>query len=382
MPNIHSISSLSVVILFITLNLSACQSNTIKTEVSDASSSSNILTASEIGLAPNQIFQPILSKIQQQTKIPILLPSYIPESNNPHLIALVEKAHSLEYRVMLAFDEDCTGGTACRLGSISGESVNQNFEEDGEKVTLANNITGYFIDATCGANCSDSTLSWIDNNNRYKVALQAGKLETLMKMANSAILASSLKDTNNIEANSNTKNKAFTISAEGIGLAKLGMTFGELKQKLGKDSKYKILSPFMVDLDAIAVIQSGEIQYYILYPVETNFSNNSSIEILMTENPNYLTREGVGIGTTIKEAETLYGNAILYFNTLNESREYIRFDNQPAQNIYFRPTSSNSDFAGVYSSFDNEYNETDKFHDDATIKSIQIICSSPYCNRQ
>lgn len=377
MLNLQNISFLLVVILFTGLNLSACQTKAIETEVLDSSSSSNMVTVSETESTPNKIFQPILSKIQKQTKIPILLPSDIPESDHPRLLAILEQVNSLEYKVMLAFDEYCTGGTACRLGSISGNSVEEDFVPDGEKVTLANHITGYFTDAQCGANCSDATLSWIDNNIHYQVALKAGKQDTLVKMANSAI-ANPVKEINSTAENPDQEE--FTISAAGIGLAKLGMTFGELKQSQSKNREYRIESPFMVDLDAIAVIESREVQYYILYPSSSNFTDKSPIEILMTENQNYLTKEGVAVGTKIRKVETIYGNATLYFNTLNESREYIRFDNQPAQNIYFRPTVSDSDFAGIYSDSNTEYNETEKFHDGAVIKSIQVICSPDNCN--
>ena len=196
-------------------------------------------------------------------------------------------------------------------------------------------------------------------------------------LSNQEITANSLKDINNTTGSSPTQKEAITISASGIGIAKLGMTFGELKQKLSQNTEYKIISPFMVDLDAVAVIQSGEVQYYILYLADSNFTDNSPLEILMTENPSYLTQEGVGVGTKIKQAETIYGNAKLYYNTLNESREYIRFDHQPAPNIYFRPTFSDS--AGIYSSDNAEYNETEEFHDDATIKLIQVICPPDYC---
>lgn len=380
MSNIQNISFLSVVILFTALNLSACQTKVIETQVVDSSNPANIVDVLETKLTPHLIFQPILSKIQKQTRIPIFLPSYIPESDQPRLLAILENVNSSEYKIMLAFDENCTGGTACRLGSISGDSVEAKFVPDGEEVTLVHNITGYFIDANCAANCSDATLSWIENNIHYLVSLKAGKQDTLVKMANSAIASNFSKDITNTEENSHNQKEDFVISASGIGLAKLGMTFGELRQKSTKNSEYKIISPFMVDLDAVAVIQSGEVQYYILYPTNSNFTDNSFIEILMTDSPSYLTKEGVGVGTKIKQAETIYGNASLYYNTLNESREYIRFDNQPAPNIYFRPTFSDSGFAGIYSDSNAEYNETDEFRDGTAIKSIQVVCPPDDCN--
>lgn len=164
----------------------------------------------------------------------------------------------------------------------------------------------------------------------------------------------------------------FLISEEGIGFAKLGMTLQQLKQKLGTEAKFEVVSPFMVDWDAIAVYQTGTVQYYILYPSGTTLSNSEKIELLLTDNPNYRTVEGVGTGTSLIQAEAIYGKAILSYNTQNESREQARFTNYSPQNIIFQPTVSSRSFAGIYPSPSGEYNETKNFHDSAIIRSVFV----------
>jgi hypothetical protein len=126
----------------------------------------------------------------------------------------------------------------------------------------------------------------------------------------------------------------------------------------------------MVDLDAIAVNKSGEVQYYILYPAGTTFSDANSIELLLSDNSNFRTVEGVGPGTSLKQAEAVYGDATLSYNTQNESREQVRFANQPDQNVTFQTTATNQQFAGIYTSVSGEYNETKQFQKSATIRSI------------
>ncbi len=141
---------------------------------------------------PHPIFREILPVLKTQTSLPIRLPAYIPETDghNP-IYALLEIATTSEYRIMLAFTENCTGGNACRLGNIFAEAnTSKTPTLTGEAVPLANGITGYFTDATCGANCSDSTLVWEQNNVRYTVAIKAGKVATLVKVTNSAIAIS------------------------------------------------------------------------------------------------------------------------------------------------------------------------------------------------
>lgn len=138
---------------------------------------------------PNPVFEPILSRLKQDTKIPILLPDYIfgVDGATP-VYAIVETANPSQYEIMLAFTEDCTGGTACRIGSVSGQAIApENPPIAGETVDLDGGIQGYFVDAVCGANCSDSTVTWEQNGTRYAIGIKAGKPEELVKMANSAI---------------------------------------------------------------------------------------------------------------------------------------------------------------------------------------------------
>ncbi len=163
-----------------------------------------------------------------------------------------------------------------------------------------------------------------------------------------------------------------TISAKGIGPAKLGMTLGQLKQVLGSNAEFKVVSPFMVDLDAIAVSKFGKVEYYILYPSGTTFSNSDVIELLLTDNPNFRTAKGVGPGTPLKQAEAIYGDATLSYNTQNESREQARFTSQPAKNITFQPTAPNQNFAGIYPSPAGEYNKTKKIQGSASIRSVLV----------
>lgn len=162
------------------------------------------------------------------------------------------------------------------------------------------------------------------------------------------------------------------ISEQGIGSAQLGMSLQQLKQTLGSEAKFEQVSPFIVDFDAIAVYQLAKVQYYIIYPSGTTFSDSDVIELLLTDNPQYRTAEGGGVGTTLPQAEAIYGEAILSHNTQAESREMVRFTNYSSQNIIFRPVVASESFAGIYPSSSAEYNETKKFHDSATIRSILV----------
>ncbi|MEH1848895.1 MAG: hypothetical protein V7L25_28990 [Nostoc sp.] len=147
------------------------------------------LIAQQSKIQPHPVFKSILLKLKQKTQIKILLPKFIPESDGENPIyAIIEAATQNKYDILLGFSPDCNGGTACRLGVLSAEAVTSKTPRlTGKPVSLAKGITGYFVDFTCGANCSDATLTWRQKGVQYVVGLKAGERTSLVKMANSAI---------------------------------------------------------------------------------------------------------------------------------------------------------------------------------------------------
>lgn len=171
------------------------------------------------------------------------------------------------------------------------------------------------------------------------------------------------------------------ISPKGISVAQLGMTLGELKQKLGADVELTVQSPFIVDFDALAVRKAGAVEYYILYLAGQSFTDSDVIQGLLTDNPKFQTAEKVGPGTPLSQAEQAYGKVTLSYNTQNESREYARFANQPASNISFSTGNGSTSPAGIYASPTGDYNETQQFKEGATIQSILVVCLTEDCTQ-
>lgn len=181
------------------------------------------------------------------------------------------------------------------------------------------------------------------------------------------------------------------ISADGIGQARLGMTLGKLKQISQPETEFKLIPSFMVDINAIAVKQNGLVQYYILYPAGSTShadgstpTDNDPIALLMTDNQNYQTSEGVKVGTLIKQAEDIYGDAILAYNIEGESREYITFGAKNPPNIrfrasYFKLISDGLGFSGIYPEYPGVSYTTDKYQANAVIAVIEVGCDQNSC---
>lgn len=221
-------------------------------------------------------------------------------------------------------------------------------------------------------------------------------LAVLLLSACSSLTVESPIKANKVVSSSKTEAESvadeFLISADGIGKAKLGMTIAELKEILDGDTKFEVVSPLMVDVNAIAVSKDGLVQYYVLYPAGTTShpdkstpTDNDPIALLMTDNYKYQTNEGVGAGTLIKEAEDIYGNAILSYNLEGESKEYITFSDGDLDNINFKTSSfkSTSDglgLSGIYPEYPGVAYTTDKYREDAAIAAIEVSCTPELCS--
>jgi hypothetical protein len=135
------------------------------------------------------IFQSALSQLLKATRVPLRLPAYLAaEEETNQLYAVIDELKATSYAVQVAFAPDCEGGNACNYGFVAGAARDPRAPRlKGKPVRLAQGLTGYFIDATCGATCGYSTLSWWQGGYEYTVGIKAAELSALRQMANSAI---------------------------------------------------------------------------------------------------------------------------------------------------------------------------------------------------
>jgi hypothetical protein len=144
-------------------------------------------------------FLPVMTVLKKKTSLRLAIPTALPKSyvDRDEFYCTVTKLKPYEYEVMIGYTVDCSGGNACRLGSLYGKRTGQNrirgtedyhFERNQAKpVQLRQGITGYFVDATCGANCSDSKIFWTVKGWEYMVGLKVGSLSQVKQFAISAI---------------------------------------------------------------------------------------------------------------------------------------------------------------------------------------------------
>ncbi|MEL7332740.1 MAG: hypothetical protein AAFN12_10845 [Cyanobacteria bacterium J06560_2] len=175
----------------------------------------------------------------------------------------------------------------------------------------------------------------------------------------------------------------FLITAEGIGPAKIGSTYGQIKQALGAAYTYDDVFPFMVDLAGVAVMREGisgffpgrAIAFYMAYPASTTLTDSTPINLFITANPKYQTSQGTGPGTLLSAAVKDYGKVTLSLNTDGEAREFAKFERSPNK-LVFRAEALAHSFAGDYSVpdavRDGSFNQTPAFFENASISQVWV----------
>jgi uncharacterized protein YecT (DUF1311 family) len=162
------------------------------------------------------------------------------------------------------------------------------------------------------------------------------------------------------------------IGTDHIGVARIGMTLAQLRQRLDPQSSMLARRPFMVDVESIPIARQGVVQFHVLVPAGTNVSDATVIAALLTTNPAFRTREGVGPGLPLREAARLYGQPTLGYNTSNESRETVTFNQQPSRQIRFGVKGGATGLAGVYPLLRREYRQTQRYHPSASISYVLV----------
>ncbi len=82
------------------------------------------------------------------------------------------------------------------------------------------------------------------------------------------------------------------------------MTFNQYKLKLNKPFKSKEVK-LNNGLKALAIIIDNTVQYYLIFPQQKPISADSIINVIVTNNPNYQTIDGISPGKPINDVKKL-----------------------------------------------------------------------------
>ena len=157
------------------------------------------------------------------------------------------------------------------------------------------------------------------------------------------------------------------ISKHGIGHAQLGMTLGQYKNKINhpfKSKKVKLDN----GLKALAIIIKDIVHYYLVFPQQNPISDDSKINVIITNNPYYETKHGIKTGSYINDVKEILGKPTFSYNRNYPLEEKCRFNNQPQWLVF---TSYSKVKAGNYRKSKTN-NMTRYYHTNAKIQFIAV----------
>jgi hypothetical protein len=131
------------------------------------------------------VFEEILPALQRATRVPIRLPSQLPDIGQAgdRVYAKLTKATATHYEIVLGLTPTCAGETPCRVATFTGVLTPARFLPPGKRVVLPRQLTGSFTEAPIGANVGDAVLTWREREARYSVAVKAGSYDEVLKLA-------------------------------------------------------------------------------------------------------------------------------------------------------------------------------------------------------
>jgi hypothetical protein len=136
----------------------------------------------------NQLFADTLPAVKAKTSLPILFPDTMPYESTGQIYT-AGGGSKKEYSLSLYDAPDCSGANVCFIAEITGTKGGQPFGRG--KATLAHGIHGRYQPLSCGASCSQPSISWKEHGVTYEIQadVEAAKNDraALVKMADNAI---------------------------------------------------------------------------------------------------------------------------------------------------------------------------------------------------
>ena len=146
---------------------------------------------------PAQVFKLLLPQIKEKTKVPVFLPSDLPQPIEKAKYSVAGDLQADKYEISLYYELGI--GDAGFAAFFTGQAdAKYRAEELGnvKEVTLARGTKGFFRPVSCGGSCAPANLWWMDGGVLYQIQLKLSPTMSerdqeneIIAVANSAITA-------------------------------------------------------------------------------------------------------------------------------------------------------------------------------------------------
>jgi hypothetical protein len=138
--------------------------------------------------AESSTLEAVRPKVEGQSKLPLRLPTFLPDTGGQKIYALLRHVDANSYDILLATKVPCEGGNACSYGTVQAQkSAFEIPEGKPTDVALGGGIKAQFFPAECHAFCSEAYVRWRENGTFYSIGVKAGKKAGLLRAVKSAL---------------------------------------------------------------------------------------------------------------------------------------------------------------------------------------------------
>jgi len=135
------------------------------------------------GLRPIALFADSVPKLRAKTRIPILLPSNVPDSAGVY--AVIARLETDSYWVVLSGCKN-SWAEACEYGDIGGDLIYTDTPKmTGKRITLKDGTPAFYHPTQCGASCSESWIEWDRDGVRYEAGVKLATFREVLAFVNS-----------------------------------------------------------------------------------------------------------------------------------------------------------------------------------------------------
>ena len=150
------------------------------------SSSTTTTTIPEVvePLDIDPVFAPVHDRLASEVEIPVRLPVTLGDAA-ANWVPTVGSITPTSYTIHLGDTDDCNGTSTCRVSTFTARQSTSAAPQlpAGTTVPLPNDMSGIFIDSTCGAGCNNGFIVWIEDGVRYSVGSRIGSGPDVLDLA-------------------------------------------------------------------------------------------------------------------------------------------------------------------------------------------------------
>lgn len=137
----------------------------------------------------DQVFNPVHDRLASVVRVPIRLPVDLGDAAKSWTPTL-SSVDAGGYVLHLGSGDDCNGASQCRVSTFTARRSLRNeptVTATGTPVPLPNGLDGVFSDSSCGSDCNNGFITWVEENVLYSVGSRLASGPDVLALAWGAI---------------------------------------------------------------------------------------------------------------------------------------------------------------------------------------------------